>query len=237
MQSKTLRERIADALREAIIRGELSPGARLQEVEIAKSYQTSRTPVREAFRQLESEGFVRIRSRRGAVVAPITERDIRDFYELKSVLEGYAARRSISRMSDSDINKMDDLNKRLKTAYEQGNVGEMIPVHNEFHEIFVRACGNERLAELVRSLVNQFQRFRIALSHTDAVEDSIREHDEIISAFRARDEERACNLVQGNAAQGAERLIAKLKHVEGFESEARANKEGRPRSVSSEVRL
>lgn len=204
---QTLRERISDALRESIIKGELAPGARLQEVEIAAAYQTSRTPVREAFRQLESEGFLVIRPRRGAVVTPITVKDIREFYEVKSVLESFAAEKAVSRITDAEINRMEELNRELKRRHQMGDIAGMVPVHNEFHEIFVNACGNERLAQLIRNLVNQFQRYRIALSHTEAIDESIRVHEQIVDAFRRRDGRRVTELVGMNSSQGGENLI------------------------------
>ncbi len=207
----TLRERIADALRESIIRGELKPGERLQEVEIAASYTTSRTPVREAFRQLESEGFIVIRPRRGAVVSPITAKDIREFYEIKSVLESHAARLAVGNITDQQIAKMEQLNRELERLYRNADISGMIPVHNEFHEVFVRACGNDRLSSLIRALVKQFLRFRIALSHTDAVEKSIELHDDIIMAFRRRDPEAVSRLVAQNSSEGGEHLIENLK--------------------------
>lgn len=207
---RTLREKIVDGLREAIVKGELTPGTRLQEIDVAERYNTSRTPVREAFRQLESEGFLIIKARRGAVITPITAQDVREFYELKEILEGYAAKTAALQLNEIDINRMEQLNEKLRRCYESGDVAGMVPVHNEFHEIFVRACGNERLVSLLKGLVQQFQRCRIALSHTDAVEDSIKLHEEIIRAFRARDAERAATLVAENSRQGSAALINSL---------------------------
>ncbi|MCB0346278.1 MAG: GntR family transcriptional regulator [Bdellovibrionales bacterium] len=204
---QTLRERISDALRESIIKGELAPGERLQEVEIAAAYQTSRTPVREAFRQLESEGFLVIRPRRGAVVTPITVKDIREFYEVKSVLESFAAEKAVDKITDEQIDRMEELNRELKRRHQNGDITGMVPVHNEFHEIFVNACGNERLAQLIRNLVNQFQRYRIALSHTEAIDESIRVHEQIVDAFRMRDSRKVTELVGMNSSQGGENLI------------------------------
>ncbi len=209
--SRTLRERIVDGLREAIVKGELLPGTRLQEIEIAERYDTSRTPVREAFRQLESEGFLQIKARRGAVVTQITSRDIEEFYELKQVLEGYAARQASKSLRVEDIDRMEVLNEQLEQAYLSGDVSSMIPVHNEFHEIFVKACGNERLVSLLGGLLQQFQRCRISFSHTDAMEQSIELHRQIIAAFRAGDSERASALVVENSRQGSAALLARTR--------------------------
>lgn len=215
VSQRTLRERIVDGLREAIVKGELTPGTRLQEIEVAERYETSRTPVREAFRQLESEGFLQIKARRGAVVTPITSQDVKEFYELKEVLEGYAAKLASSYLTERDIDRMEQLNDKLLDCYRRGDVAGMIPVHNEFHEIFVQACGNEKLVSLLEGLVKQFQRCRIALSHTAAVEDSIALHQEIIRAFRDRDAERAAQLVAENSRQGSEALLSTLEAAEG----------------------
>lgn len=208
---KTLREAVSDALREAIIRGELGPGMRLQEIEIAEHYRTSRTPVREAFRQLESEGFLVIKPRRGAIVAPITSSDIREFYEIKSVLEGYAAGRAATRITQQEIARMEFLNQELRTKYEGGDISGMIKAHNEFHEVFVQASGNDQLCQLIKSLVNRFQRFRIALSHTPAIERSVKQHEEIIQAFREKNSELARELVAKNSMDGSEALMSQLR--------------------------
>jgi len=210
-KNNTLRESVAESLREAIVRGEIKPGARLQEVEIAESYNTSRTPVREAFRQLETEGFLRIKPRRGAIVTEITARDIREFYEMKGVLEGYAARKAAENLSDHQIDKMEQLNRELRECYETSNISAMLPIHNQFHEIFVKAAGNEQLASLIDNLVSRFQRYRIALSHTPSILESVSQHEEIVEAFRARDADRAASLVSLNSQLGSQALMDNLK--------------------------
>ena len=102
---------------------------------------------------------------------------------------------------------MEELNRELKRRHQNGDITGMVPVHNEFHEIFVNACGNERLAQLIRNLVNQFQRYRIALSHTEAIDESIRVHEQIVDAFRMRDSRKVTELVGMNSSQGGENLI------------------------------
>jgi DNA-binding GntR family transcriptional regulator len=144
-------------------------------------------------------------------VSPITAKDIREFYEIKSVLESHAARLAVGHISEQQIARMESLNRELERLYREADISGMIPVHNEFHEVFVRACGNDRLSSLIRALVKQFLRFRIALSHTKAVEDSIKLHDEIIAAFRRRDAEAVSLLVAQNSSEGGENLIENLK--------------------------
>ena len=129
---------------------------------------------------------------------------------MKSVLEGFAARQATSKLTEGEISRMEELNQELRHCYEKSDIASMVPVHNEFHEIFVNAAGNEQLAGLIRSLVNRFQRYRIALSHTSAIEESICVHDQIVSAFRERNPEKASSLVAQNSVQGSEALMSRL---------------------------
>jgi DNA-binding GntR family transcriptional regulator len=211
-KSETQRERIANLVRDLIVTGELEPGARVAEEDIAARYKASRTPVREALRQLESEGFLTILAWRGAVVNPITAEDVEEFYEVKGLLEGYAAQKATSILGDEDIHRMQELNQELKRCYEGGDTDGMIHAHNEFHEVFFQACGNERLSGLIKSLVHQNQRFRIALSYTESIEQSLDVHDQIIDAFRKKDAEQAQALVMQNARDGCESLLKRLKY-------------------------
>ncbi len=85
---QTLREKILETIREAILKGDLKPGEKVAEPELAERFGISRTPIREAFRQLESEGYLTVIPRKGAVVAALSERDVQEFYAIKSILEG-----------------------------------------------------------------------------------------------------------------------------------------------------
>ncbi len=88
----TLREKIVETIRNAIVNGQLPAGTRVAEPDLADKFGISRTPIREAFRQLESEGFITVVPRKGAIVASLSFKDVADFYDLKAILEGYAAR-------------------------------------------------------------------------------------------------------------------------------------------------
>ncbi len=216
-KKQTLREQIADTIRDAIIKGILKPDERVAEAEMANKFNISRTPIREAMRQLESEGFIKVTPHRGAFVAPITEKDIREFYAIKSILEGYAARLACNRISEEDIRKMDDLNNKFEIVHKNGEWRTAFKLHNEFHERFLRNCGNDKLYQLLKSLTQQFQRFRIALTMSGKIEGSITQHKEIVEAFRKRDQNRVEELVKQNATYGSEVLITEiLKNVKNI---------------------
>lgn len=209
-KKQTLREQIADAIRDAIIKGILQPEERVAEAEMANKFNISRTPIREAIRQLETEGFIKVQAHRGAYVAPITEKDVREFYEIKSLLEGYAAKLACMRMSEEDIKKLEDLNNRLEDAHKKGEWRIAFKLHNEFHDKFLRNCGNEKLYQVLFALTQQFQRFRIALTMSGKIEGSIAQHKEIVNAFRKRNADLAEKLVKENATYGSETLVSEI---------------------------
>ncbi len=207
---QTLREKIVESMREAIIKGTLKAGERLAESDIAERFGISRTPVREAFRQLESEGFLIVAPRRGAVVSAITEKDVMEFYAIKGILEGYAARVATPKLRARDIKTMEDLNNQLEEYANKNDASACFRLHNQFHEVFVRACGNEKLYELVQNLVRQFQRYRLSLSITGKLHESIAQHRAIVKAFASRDADLVERLVKENAVYGGETLIREV---------------------------
>ncbi|HDS16260.1 MAG TPA: GntR family transcriptional regulator [Proteobacteria bacterium] len=204
---KTLREKIVEVLREAIIRQKIRPGERITELEVAERFGISRTPIREAFRQLESEGFLTIIPRKGAIVSDIEEKDIRDFYEIKGILEGYAARRAVERMSDKDISRLEQFNAEIRDCAERQDVSGMTKAHNAFHELILESCGNRRIQQVVGGLVRQFLRFRFYVASLVHVEDIMREHEAIVKAIRERDGVQAEACMKINAQLGLEVLL------------------------------
>jgi DNA-binding GntR family transcriptional regulator len=205
---QTLREKILENIRDAILKGDLKPGERVSEPDIAERYGISRTPIREAFRQLESEGYLTVIPRKGAVVAKHSEKDIEEFYSIKSVLEGYAAQLAAERMTPKDIDKLEAINNRLEKLSKSKDVKTFFRVHNEFHENFFRAAGNQKLQELIQQLLKKFEYLRIAsFSMPGRMEISVQEHKKIIEAFRNNDGYLADLLVRKNAAYGGQVLL------------------------------
>ncbi len=212
----TLREKILETIREAILKGSLKPGEKVAEPELAERFGISRTPIREAFRQLESEGYLTVIPRKGAVVASLSERDVEEFYAIKSVLEGYAARMAADKLSDKDIERLEVINDRLEKLAREGDVKNFFRVHSDFHEAFIRASGNDKLLELISQLLLKFNRLRMAsLSLPGRMEVSVQEHRKLLEAFKARDGELAENLVTKTAAFGGQQLIQSMAQKEG----------------------
>jgi DNA-binding GntR family transcriptional regulator len=204
----TLREKILETIRDAIISGALKPGEKVAEPELSERFGISRTPIREAFRQLESEGYLTVIPRKGAVVASFSQRDVEEFYAIKSILEGYAARKACAKLTPREIDKLQSINDKLSLLAEDGDVKHFFKVHNSFHELFVRAADNEKLADMIINLVERFQLLRIAsLSVPGRMEFSVKEHQKIIEAFRNGNADLAEALVRGNAEYGGKVLV------------------------------
>jgi DNA-binding GntR family transcriptional regulator len=215
-QHQTLREKILETIRDAILSGQLKPGEKVAEPELAERFGISRTPIREAFRQLESEGFLTVIPRKGAVVTALSERAVEEFYAIKSILEGYAAQISAENMTEKEIAKLEALNERLHELAEQGDVKNFFRVHNEFHDIFINAAGNEKLAEIIHNMLLKFNRFRLAsIALPGRMEISVKEHDALIKAFRDKDGARADELVRKTASFGGQVLIQSMAQHEG----------------------
>lgn len=204
----TLREKILENIRDAIISGTLKAGSRVSEPELAERYGISRTPIREAFRQLESEGYLTVIPRRGAVVSEFNQKDVEDFYAIKSILEGYAARRACEKLTEKDLDRLQTINNRLSDLASHNDIKNFFKVHNDFHDLFIKAASNEKLRELITNVLTRFQRLRMtSLSLPGRMMISVKEHEKIIEAFRKRDAEAAENLVRKNAEYGGQVLM------------------------------
>jgi len=209
---QTLREQIVSSLRESIIKGELNPGQKLTEPELAEKLGISRTPIREAFRQLESEGFLTVIPRRGAVVSRITRKEIDDFYELKSLLEGYAARIGAEKVTEKGIEKLRKINEQLSVMAEKGDVGAFFHKNDEFHSTFISFCGNETLQEFRGHLMQKFMRFRLgALSVPGRLMESVQQHEAIIGALAKKDGRHAEALVLEHTLLSGEELAERVE--------------------------
>ena len=207
----TLRERIVEFIKDAVITGRLKPGERVPESEIAEKFGISRTPIREAFRQLETEGFLTMTPRKGAIVSPITDKDVREFYAIKSLLEGYAAGKACNELTEKDLKKLENINKEMINYMDKKNVRMFFKLDNQFHDVFLHACGNEKLCTMTHQIVQQFERFRItALSLPGRMNNSVKQHEDIIDALQRREEGRVAKLVRENAESNCDVLVEEL---------------------------
>ncbi len=203
IDSTPLSERIAGTIRDYILKGSIKPGERLTEPRLSKMLGISRTPIREALRLLEMEGFIEIFPRRGAVVTAVTDKDVDEIFILKVKLESLAARLATENLKDKDIDDLKELNRKIEKFADAKNVSVLINLNSEFHNIIISKCGNSRLVKFLEALLRQFKR-ATAYSFTEAgrIMRVIEEHNEIINALEKRDAEMAENLMAKHIQNG-----------------------------------
>ena len=157
-----LRDVVFNTLRKAILSGSLKPGERLMEKQLAEKMGVSRTPVREAIRKLELEGFVVMVPRKGAQVAEITEKDIQDVLEVRGALEALAVKIACEKMKKEDLDRLKVIMKEFNEASEKKDVDKVIEKDVEFHDVIYQATNNEKLIQIINNLREQIHRYRVA---------------------------------------------------------------------------
>lgn len=187
---KPLREVVFNTLREAIVKGELKPGTRLMEVQLAEKMGVSRTPIREAIRKLELEGLVNMIPRKGAHVADLSVKDIMDVLEVRASLDGLATFLSASRITDGELKELRQIQSQFTAYMEKGNLHGTVKKDVEFHDVIYRSSRNEKLIQIVSNLSEQVHRFRIIyLKDYSSPRNVAKEHSEIIDAISSKDPE------------------------------------------------
>jgi len=197
MEYLPLREVVFLTLRKKILKGELAPGERLMEVQLAEKLGVSRTPIREAMRMLEKEGLVVMRPRRGAQVAQISLRDLNDVLEVRKTLEMLAIRKACARMKSSDIAAMKQAAGRFeKLVASDGELTEMAEADESFHQSIYEGARNARLTQILENLREQMYRFRFEYLKDEKIRRSlVEEHRAIAAAVEGKNEEEAIRLI------------------------------------------
>lgn len=191
-----LRDVVFKTLREAILKGNLAPGERLMEIQLANQLGVSRTPIREAIRKLELEGLVIMIPRRGAEVARITEKDLKDVLEVRTSLEELAISLACERISDASVEALKEALKNFKAAINGGDVTKIAESDVAFHDIIFAATDNARLIQIVNNLREQMYRYRLEYLKDYTTHDRLyKEHEEIVVAIADRDKALARKLI------------------------------------------
>lgn len=179
-----LRDIVFNTLRKAILKGELAPGERLMEKQLAEKMGVSRTPIREAIRKLELEGLVVMIPRKGAEVAMITEQDIKDVLEVRAALEGLAVSLACEKMTEEDRENFLRVNKEFTEAAGKMDVETVIQKDVEFHDTIYGATRNEKLIQIINNLREQIYRFRVEyIRQMDDFSGLVKEHEEIVNSI------------------------------------------------------
>ena len=186
-------------VRDAIAEGEMWPNERLVEADLAKRLGVSRTPVREAIRELARLGLVRTVRNRGAFVVATNSKELQELYSIRAVLEGMAARLATGRIPDSEIDRLETLNEGMMKAVNEGELLDFVQLNDEFHRTLYLQADNKNLYEMLMNILERTSAMRRKLWRSEQVaRSSVQKHVEIIAAIRARDEEAVERLLRGH---------------------------------------
>ncbi len=210
LQHQTLVERIYAHLRTRIEKGEIRPGARLDERALADALSVSRTPLREAIGKLTKEGLVEHRPYKGNFVRVLSPKQVHDIYEMRAVLEGLAVRLAVPIFTPEHIAEVHDALAETERALVAGDMAEYSAADQRFHDIFVRVAGNETLRETLDRLRMQIHAVRTAANRDpDVVARTAMERPRILAALEAGDADRAAQLMEEHI-EGVRASIAAL---------------------------
>lgn len=192
VRTQSLVSAIAREIEAGILRGDFAPGERLNEIHLARRFQTSRGPVREACRGLEQAGLLDSRRNHGVFVRQISDAEAFEVYDLRSVLFGLAGELLAVRINDAVLAELQDLHDRMAHAVMIGNAESYFPANLAFHGRIVDSCGNETLKEQYHGLVKKLRLCRARNLHKrESLMASIAEHADILGALRSRSPEQA----------------------------------------------
>ena len=189
-ESKTIRRKVYDFLREQLLSGEIPPHERLIETKIAQEVGISRTPVREALHNLELEGLIEAIPRVGYVVKPISKDEIEEICEIRTINECLAVRWATRRITPKELQALEKNLSVSEAEAKGGNPRSFIEYDAEFHEILARASGSERLLELCQMLRRHMLRYRIkSIFNSENVLRAIAGHRRIFDCIAKKEEE------------------------------------------------
>jgi DNA-binding GntR family transcriptional regulator len=176
IKKKTLHQEIANTLRDMIMSGELMEGDKIKENQLCDLMDISKTPLREALRVLSVEGLIRLVPNRGAYVSTPTFEEIREMFDVMSVLEGECARASTQRMTEKDFICLNQLHEKLEQSFKQRNQKEYIRYNNSYHSCLQELAGNGTLNQIINGLRQKISLYRFpSLNLPERFEQSIRE--------------------------------------------------------------
>lgn len=192
IKKKTLHEHIADTLRELIITGKLKEGEKVNENELCVSMGTSKTPLREALRVLSVEGLIKLVPNRGAYVRNPTLEQIKEMFDVMSVLEGLAAGTAAEKLTDNDLLNLKKIQKKLEESCKRQNQKKYLHYNSQYHALLQKVAGNKTLNRIITILRKQVTLYRsTSLALPGRMAESLEEHAELLEALEKRNAEKA----------------------------------------------
>jgi len=193
-----LSKKVYRILKVRIIKGDLKPGKKILEINIAEQLGVSRTPVREAIKGLAAEGLVKMIPNQGAVIINVSIEDLQEVLQIRRVLEGLAVSIAAEKISKEETKKLEKITKKMSICISKNDIVAYSKLNAEFHNLILHVCGNKRLMKICNNLSSSDHRFRIRSlrDNPERLKYSLQEHQEIMEALNRRNSEQADKLSQ-----------------------------------------
>ncbi len=209
-----LREVVCETLRDAIRKGVLKPGERLMEIQLAEELGVSRTPVREAIRKLELEGYVIMMPRRGTYVANLSIRDVNEVFEIRTSLDSLASGLAAERITEEELERMQRLLVHIGEYIEANDMEKIVAADTEFHDILYQASRNTRLVGIIVNLREQLTRFRsMSMAFPGRLQETLAEHRRIVDAIAQGDVKEAQIAAEYHMEKSEQTLLKSMEKL------------------------
>ncbi len=214
----SLKQKIYKQLRHDIVFGRILPGEHIKEARLTATFQCSRGPVREAFNQLDSEGFLVLLQHQGAVVSKTSPEEIADFYAMLELLEAQAVQWATPRLDATDIEQLEKINADIKriSCEDNGSIEPWSSANLEFHRLFRRKCGNGQIDRIIEDIRMRITRYRHMSLLVTAYDEYLLDHEKIIDAVRRGNAEEAGCVMRTHIRRAKDVLMDFLSKFPGF---------------------
>lgn len=208
----SLSEGIANTIRERILKGEYGIGERIKEIQIAQEMKVSRTPIREAFRQLEQEGLMESVPNRGAFVRGFTKQDIRDIYAVRAAVEALAIEWAAGKITEPDIARLEEIFELMEFYTKKRDSRKLTELNRNFHQVIYESTGSRFLPQVLNSYQDYVEQTRKVTVYCDKNLDRIlQEHQGVLTALKAHDSKKALNCIRTHLQNSQSRAEEALK--------------------------
>lgn len=212
LQHRTIAAAVAEGLRQRILDGNIKAGAPLRQDALAKEFDVSRIPVREALMQLEAEGLVRIHPHRGAIVSELSTDEVQELFELRALLEPRLLKASVQHLIDDDYRQLEQILREYSAELRANHVRRWGELNTNFHMLLYRHAGQTRTLAIVANLLQECDRHtRLQLSLTDGMERAEAEHAELLRLCEGGKISAACSLLKSHIENAGKSLRQHIK--------------------------
>lgn len=212
IKKEYLGRRVFEQIKGMILRGEIPPGRRIVESEIALSMGISRTPVREAVHKLEAEGFLTPLSKGGYAVRGLTISDIEDTFDIRSILESYAGYLAATRRTDEELFSLKEKLEEFQKYVDRGDLKKLPRINTEFHELLYTLSRSPRLIKMIHGVRDEIYFLRkIILNSEEMAHLSNKDHREIVDSLRNKQAEKTERLLKEHILRGKEFVLHEIK--------------------------